>query len=82
VLFLRIRGAVVDKGVALVELVSPAPDRSPECPRPRPSLPYLAGGGGRRGAGPGLGGGGRPDSVDESVWTAATGALAGGRGRW
>jgi NADH-quinone oxidoreductase subunit G len=71
VLFLRVRGAAVDDGVALVEL---APRGGSLSEIATASVPY------RPGEAAGLvralaGGGERPTSVDESVWSAATGAL-------
>jgi NADH-quinone oxidoreductase subunit G len=71
VLFLRIRGAAVDDGVALVELALRGGSLSEIATA---SVPY------RPGEAAGLvralaGGGERPTSVDESVWSAATGAL-------
>jgi NADH-quinone oxidoreductase subunit G len=71
VLFIRVRGAVVDDGVALVELAGRASSISPFATA---SLGY------RPGEAAGLvralaGGGGAPPTVDGSAWSAARDAL-------
>jgi len=91
VLFLRVRGAVVDQNVPLVELVPRAGSLSGVATATLPYRPgeaenlvrALAGATGTAGTAgatgtAGTAGGGsseRPGSVDESAWTAATGAL-------
>jgi len=73
VLFLRVRQAVVDGGVALVELVHQAGSLTPVATA---TLPYRPGEAAAvvRGL-TGAGGAGRPASVGESAWASATEAL-------